>query len=214
MIRFLLLTGLRLLAILVLLAAGLFLGRDILLRHWLVHRLETVTGLNTEIAHLQLGFRSGTLTLRDLRLHNAPEFGDRPLIVIPDLRLEWDAQALHRREWRLHSARLHVAEFNLVRNAQGETNVFALRRTVEERAGVLDAAVVRPPGLTFAGIDRLNLTLDTVRLIDLKPPGGQREFQVGLTNEVVQDVRTVDDLSPLLVRVVLAELSKAWQPLR
>lgn len=211
MIRFVLRWSLRAAAFLLLAVTAAVLARDWLLREWLVHRLGQVTGLPSHLAAIRTDVRAGTVRLDGLKLENSPDFGGGTLVAIPELVVELDATALRRREYRLRSARLHLAECNVVRNPQGETNLIVLRQTVERRAGLTEAILVAPPGLRFAGVDRLELTVGTVRLTDLsRTPPVTQAFEVGITNEVVRHVRTLDDFTPLLLQVLFREISEAW----
>jgi hypothetical protein len=191
--------------LLLLLGAGLYFLKDELLRQWLVFRLGTVTGLDTRLDGLRSDLRAGAITLTGLQIVNAPEFGGSALLTVPDLHLQLDTDALTRREFRFRLARLHLAEFNVVRNEQGRTNILALMESVSRQAGTADAAVVSPPGLEFAGIDTLDLTVGALRFAQLGPGGGTREIRVGLTHEIVRNVRTVEDLMPLILRVAFRE---------
>jgi len=201
----------RLLVVAIVAAAAAFLAKDILLREWALYRLRKVTGLETHLDSARAGLFTGTITLTDLRLYNSAEFGGGLLISVPDLHLEIDGDALPRRELRLKLGRLHIDEFNVVRNREGRTNIFELMETARERAGVLDALTVGAPGLEFTGIETLNLTLGTARFIQIGDPRATREFRVGVTNEIVHDVRSTSDLTPLLLKVVFREIGRGFQ---
>lgn len=209
MIRFVIRWVFRLLVLAVvfvlLLGGALYYFKDELLRQWVVSRLRTVTGLETHLHALRAEFRDGAVTFSGLQLINSPEFGGSPLLTVPELHLRLDTDALRRRELRLQLARLHLAEFNVIRNEQGRTNILALMDSVNRQAGAADAVVVSPPGFEFAGIDTLDLTVGTLRFAQLGPGGGTREIRVGLTNEIVRNVRSTQDLMPLVLRIAFRE---------
>ncbi|MBX3744912.1 MAG: hypothetical protein KF833_06335 [Verrucomicrobiae bacterium] len=196
----------RLLFALVVLVVGVVLAKDIFLRPWLAHRLRTVTGLDTRLAGLHTAFLQGTVTLTDLRISNAPAFGGGLLLDAPSIRLELDGQALSRREIRLKSAHLHLAEISLVRSADGRTNLHEVVRAVQERASLLDALLLAPPGFRHTGIETLHLAADRGRIANLGFPPFQRQLELGLTNEVLRNVRSTSDFTPLLVRLLLREI--------
>ena len=62
--------------------------------------------------------------------------------------------------------------------------------------------------MDFAGLDMLNLTLGKGTWTDLRHSGTPREFNLGIRNEVVQDVKDskelVAKLTPIFVRAGLA----------
>lgn len=196
----------RLLFAAVVLIVVVVLARDVFLRTWVAYRLGAITGLETRLHGLRSGLFDGTLTLTDLRVSNSPAFGGGLLLHAPELHLRIDGKALSRRELRLDLARLNVAEFSVVRAADGRTNVFEAARTIEERANLLDALFVAPPGLKPTGIETFDLTLDRVRFANLGFPPFERELRIGLTNEILRNVDSVSDFNPLIVRILLRGL--------
>lgn len=207
LIRFVFRWSLRLIAFAIVLTVALVLFRDALLREWLVFRLQSLTGLETRLASATINLRDTSLTLEELQLRNSPEFGGSWLLVAPRLRFELDTAAFARREIRLRSALLHLAEASAVRSADGRTNVFALLDAVNRNASLVDLVFLGPPGFTFGGIDTLNLTLGNLHLVDLQPPGFHHPVALRLTNEVVHHVRSTEDLHPLLFRVLIREIT-------
>lgn len=212
MIRFVIRWTLRFLALAACVVGVALVARDFLLREWVEFRLAAVTGLPTKLDGLATSLRDKSVTLTGLRLQNAPEFGDGPLAVIPTLQLSLDDEALGRREWRLRLARVHIAEIHVVRNQSGKTNVVELSRAVQERASVIDAVLVAPPGFEFTGIETLDLTLDKLRLADLSLPGLSKDIELGVKNEILHNVDEFADLSPLFVRLALEQIGKAFRP--
>jgi hypothetical protein len=207
LIRFAFRWALRLVAFAIVLTVAVVLFRDALLREWLLFRLRSVTGLETELAAVTLNLSEASLTLDQLRLRNSPEFGGSWLLVAPRLRFELDTAAFHRREIRLRSAEVHLAEASAVRSADGRTNVFALQDAVNRNASLMDLVFLGPPGFTFEGIDTLDLTLGTLHLVDLQPPGFHQPIPLGITHEVVRNVRSTEDLHPLFLRVLIREIT-------
>lgn len=210
MIRFVVRWLFRSLILAIVLATALFLLKDTLLREWLIFRIRTVTGLETRLQSVRSAWLAGSVTLSHLEIFNSADFGGGRLLAVPDLHLELDAHRFWQREWRLRLARLHLAELNVVRNAAGATNLFALRRAVETRATPIDAVVIAPPGFEFTGIETLNLSLGTLRLIRLGPTNQVREIHLGVTNEILHNVRSEEDLTPLILRVMFRELETQW----
>ncbi len=206
MIRFLFRWLYRGLLLAIVLATALVLVKDTLLREWILYRVPRVTGLETRLESAETRLFTGTLSLTGLQIFNSADFGGTPLLHLPELHLELDREALRYRELRFRLARVHVAEFNVVRNQRGETNLFALWRQVNERATAADAVTLSPPGLEFTGIETLNLTVGTVRFVDLGQPANSRELRVALTNEVLQNVKSTADFTPLLLRLLVREL--------
>src|SRR5207249_8859335 len=57
-------------------------------------------------------------------------------------------------------------------------------------------------GLQFAGIDTLNLSVGKVKYSSLRKPGKSTELEIGLKNEVLTNVKSMEDLSGLLLKVI------------
>ena len=206
LLKFCLRWGLRILALgIALIALGL-LFRHELLRGILRHRIATLTGLETQLGEVRTDAASRGLTLTDLLIQNSPDFGGTPLLRASELHLELDTDALRYREVRLRLARVRLEEFNVVRNARGETNLLALLGSVNTNATPADAVVVAPPGFEFTGIETLDLTFETLRFIDLAQASNSREIRVGLTNEILREVRSTEDFAPLVLRVLVREI--------
>jgi len=172
--------------------------RDPLLRMWVERRLAAATGCPSEIGRLHTSLSEGTLELRHVRLRNPPGFGDRVLLDLPVLRFEIDPEASVSRQWRLRRLVVHLAEFNVVRGADGRLNLDALLARLQAQAarganhGFHRNAEGRASG--FAGIGELHLTLGTLRFIDLRHPERNRELPLGVRDEVLRNVRTEEDL--------------------
>ena len=206
MTRFVFRWLLRLAGLGVVVAVAGYFGRDLLLREWIAYRLRSVTGLETQLGGLHSGPGFGVVTLENLRLVNSTNFGGGLLLAAPELHLELDRDRLARRELRFRLARLHLAELSIVRNASGQTNLVDLLDRIRTRATAIDAMTVSPPGFEFGGIETLDLTLGTARFVQLGPVPVSRDLRVGMTNEILREVRSTDDLAPLLFRLLIREL--------
>jgi hypothetical protein len=207
LIRFAVRWSLRFIALAIVLTVAIVVFRDALVREWLLFRLRSLTGLETRLASATIDLRDASLTLDQLQLRNSPEFGGSWLLVAPRLRVELDTAAFSRRELRLRSAEVHLAEASAVRSADGRTNIFALQDAVNRNASLMDLVFLGPPGFTFGGIDTLDLTLGTLHLVDLRPPGFHQPISLNINHEVVRNVRSTEDLHPLLMRILIREIT-------
>jgi hypothetical protein len=215
--RFLFRWAFRLFLVLVVLVVALLLLKDVLLKAFLESRIQLETGLETRISHFELGLLNPTVTLRDCTLYNSAEFGGSPMLRIPELHLEYDRSAAALSQVHLKLLRLNLAELNIIENQQGQTNVFGV-------LGGLGSVIFNdprtsktnsfPPG--FKGIDTLNLTLGNINFINLKDPRRNRQLALGVTNEIIQNVRSPQDLNPLLLKLLfrtgISVFSNHWEP--
>jgi len=195
-IRFLVRWIFRLLILGVVLAVALILLKDVLAKALAEYEIRTQSGMDVKIGRLELGVLSPTLTLEDLTLFNRPEFGGSPFLSVPDLHVEYDLRALARRQLHLFFARVSLAEVQVVEAKDGRTNVVL---ALEDFVPPQNAATRPVLGVRFGSIDTLNLTVGKVRYTSLRRPDAATEVTVGLNNAVFTQVRSVAELS----RVVL-----------
>lgn len=162
------------------------------------------TGFPLTIDRLQLGLRDGTLRVQGLTLGNPPGFGDQPLVSLPELYLAYDLTAAATNAIRFHEVRLNLNQVNLIVDAQGRTNLTEIAAQLD-RAGVgakqpLPTNVLG--GMTFAGIETLQLSLGSVRYTDLRSPDASRNIVMGIQNRRLTNVVSAEQFGPLLFEVM------------
>ena len=233
-IRFLLRWTFRLLLVLlVLLVAGVLL-MDTIVKSVLENRIRERTGRDVKIGKLELSLLNSRVTIENFKLYNPADLGGGPFLDMPEIHVELDRAALARRQLHFKLIRLHLAELNLVQSA---AEAHQLRRDLRQLAELnlvqsaagrtnlgplppFDASVLTNQGprtagnrddkLEFAGIDTLNLTLGKVQLTDLKQPANSREFALGVTNQVISDIRDSRDLQVKLLPLLLRTGAPIW----
>jgi uncharacterized protein involved in outer membrane biogenesis len=188
--RFLIRWLFRFLILGVVLVAALLLTKDALLKSYIEHRLRSQTGMDVQIGQMELGLFSPTLRLADLVIFNPAEFGGSPLIHMAELRVEYDPVALSRRQLSFPLVRLNLAEVNVVRNQAGKSNFEYL----QEKTGVGIPSSSDPGAWEFQKIEVLNLTVGRVRFTDMKNPARPNDWNVGLRNEILKNIQSVQDL--------------------
>lgn len=172
----------------------LILCKDILIRNITERRIISQTGMYVRIDRLHVGFTEPIISMQGFKLYNPPEFGGGLLLHLPDLHMEYDAEALQSGELHLSLLRLDLAELNIVRNAAGQTNIVDFLDRVE--TGGLEALSLKRPAkeFGFTGIDELNLSLGHIRYLDLRNPQLNRAAAFNLENMEIKNIRSEDDL--------------------
>ena len=186
----------RLLVLVVVLATALLLLKDILLKELFQNRFRAATGLEIHVGHLDVGLLSPTVSIEDLRIYNPPQFGGLPLLIVPEVRIDYDRRQLAEGRLHLPLLRLQVAELVIVETTNGLTNLQGLLASLQQK--------VKPeekPGLAFGGIDTLNLTLGTLKHVRLTSPNEVRSWNLGIHNEVLTGLRTEQDLTLAFTRL-------------
>ena len=172
-------------------------------RNWIAaqmaeREIRNSLGLEADIGDLSFGVTEPTLTFTNLKLYNSTQFGGTLLADLPELHLEYDRSALRHHELHITLMRVNLNELDVVENGEGATNIFVLANT-------LFAAKPHGAGRQFAplngrwlsGIDTLNISIGTVKFVDLKDQKRNRSLSLHLQNLVLSNVKSPDDLAGL-----------------
>jgi len=196
----------RLFLLAVVLVVILLLSLNSILRVALEHHIRAQTGMDAEIGKFSFSFVEPTVEIQNLSLYNPPSFGGTPFLNIPEIHVEYDRAALARHEIHVTLLRFNLGELDIVKNEAGQTNIFALGVTLPTRAskeGGGAALLKQQTGYDFKSIDVLNVSVGTVRFIDLKNQRNNREQTIGIENLVLKNVKSETDLAGLAVLVAL-----------
>ncbi len=213
--KFLLKWAFRLFLLLLVLLAILALSFDAIVTSIAESKLRKQTGLEVRLEKLELRPWSGRGRAEKLIIYNPAEFGGGPMVSIPELFVELDVALLLERKWHLRVLRFNLGELNIVINKEGQSNLDGARRTVAKaRRGERIAPTNAP--MEFIGLDMLNLTLGKGSVIDWRFSSTPTPFNLGIRNEVVQDIKSMRDmdekLQPTIKRARLNFLFGSGQP--
>lgn len=178
--------------VLLALAVLAVLFRDSFLKLAAQKRLEASTGMRVEIEKFKTGLRTAAIQIQGFKLHNYSEFGDSVLLDVPDLLVEFDAESAAQGKLRFKQLRVNLAEVNLIRDATGRLNIEKVENEMTERNAARTNRNERR--LVFAGIDELRLSVGRVHFTDLQKPSRSREFTVNIRDQLVQGIKTEEDL--------------------
>jgi hypothetical protein len=191
----------RLFLLAVVLIVILLLSYNSILRVVIEHNIRAQTGMDAEIGRFQLGLAEPTVTIQDLKIYNPPDFGGTLFLDIPEIHVEYDRDALAQRRLHFTLVRFNLGELDIVKNAKGQTNIFSLGLAIPKNpSGNGDRArneLKRQTGLDFAGIDALNVSVGTLKYIDLQNQKNNRTQTVGLQSQVIANVKSPADLTGL-----------------
>lgn len=198
MIKFIFRWAFRLLILAIVVVVALILLKDEIARTVAEKQIRKSTGMDVKIGALHVNLTQPVFNLENFVLYNTAEFGGGTFLDVPDLHLEFYPDAT-KRELRLKLVRLNVRELNIVESLQGHTNITSM-------AGALETLQVQRTNSNervFKGIDTLNLSVGKVRYINMRIPKRNQEINLALHNEIVQNVRTWEDMGSLLFRILL-----------
>jgi hypothetical protein len=194
--------------LLVVLVVIFFLSLDSILRVVMENRIRAQTGMDAEIGQFHLGLLDPVVTIKDLKIHNPPDFGGTPFLNIKEIHVEYDRNALRDGQIHVTLMRFNLGELDIVKNEAGQTNLFSLGLALPTKGTKGSGSheleeLKRRTGLDFTGIDVLNVSVGEARFIDLKNPQNNREQKIGIDNLVVKNVKSPADLAGLAVLVAL-----------
>jgi hypothetical protein len=198
MIKFIFRWAFRFLILAIVLVVAILLLKDQILRSIAETQIRKATGMDVKIGGLHVSLTEPIFNLENFVLYNTAEFGGGTFLDVPDLHLEFYPNAA-KRELRFKLVRMNVRELNIVENLQGRTNLTSVANALES----LQTDRTNAHEAVFKGIDTLNLSVGKIRYINMRMPKRNQEINLALQNEIVQNVRSWDDIAAILFKVLL-----------
>lgn len=210
----------------------ILLGIGLLSFDWIVKRAiqsrVNASGMaEVEIGSLDIGLFRPHLQVRDLKVFGQSQFGGVQILDLPELRVEYDREALKRQELQVRLLRIRLNELTLVDGFAGsQTNMFQRLQGYSElvnaytnRLGELTNRAELSRGqrvgnLTFVGIDRLELTLGRVRFVDLKDPMAEKVAALNINRRVLTNLVGLQGVAPLATELLVRTTLGAKPPPR
>jgi uncharacterized protein involved in outer membrane biogenesis len=193
----------RLFILAVLLVVIFLLSLNSILRMVIEHNIRAQTGMDAEIGRFKLGWTEPTVEIQDLKIYNTPDFGGTLFLNIPEIHAEYDREALLKKELHLTLLRFNLGELNIVKNQNGNINVYTIGKKPSKKPGAKTPNFKEQTGYDFTKIDALNVSFGKARYIDLSDSHNDREQTIGIDNWVIPNVRSANDLAGLMVFVDL-----------
>lgn len=167
------------------------------------HQIRKETGMDVKIGRFSSGIFSPIVTIENLKLYNTPEFGGTEFLIIPELHIEFDADALAAQRVKIKLARFNLAELDVVKNQAGETNIVTMLAKMPKGKLAPHGIHVGGKKFEFESIDVLNLSIGRMRLIDLKDRKNDRDVVIGADNQVFNNIKTEGDVYSILFLIWL-----------
>ena len=199
MIKWFLKWTLRLIALVVVATVLLLVFKDTLLRMVAEHQIRAETGMEVKIGRFSSGLFSPVVTIENFRLYNTPQFGGGEFLVIPELHVELDAEAMAAQKLRVKLVRFNLAELDIVKNAAGETNIVTMFAKMPKGKLAPHGVHVGGKKFEFESVDVLNLSLGRLRFIDLQNHTNDHEIAINLDNQVFNNIKTEGDVYSIAI---------------
>lgn len=180
----------------------IYISRDAILGRLVARSIQEQTGMVAEIGSIHVGIREPVMNIKDFKLRNPAGFGDTPLLVIPEVYVEYDPVALKQNKIHLTQVRFNLGELAIVKNELGKTNLLELGLTLPSPNQKADknaalAEIKKRTNMEFVGVDELTVSIGSAKFIDLKNPENNREQKFGIENQKIKNVKTAADLAGL-----------------
>jgi uncharacterized protein involved in outer membrane biogenesis len=194
---------LRLIVLAVVAIVLLVVFKDTILRKIAEHQIRAETGMDVKIGRFSSGLLSPVVTIENLTLYNTAEFGGTEFLVIRELHIEFDADALAAQRVRVKLARFNLAELDVVKNLAGETNLVTMLARMPKGKLAPHGIHVGGKKFEFESIDVLNLSIGRMRMIDLKNHSNDSEVVINADNQVFNNVKTEGDVYSIMFLIWL-----------
>ncbi|MFA5192656.1 MAG: hypothetical protein WC740_18260 [Verrucomicrobiia bacterium] len=187
-------TLLRLIIVLLVLAAGLYLGRNIIARYAVQAGAEKMTGFPMKIGSLDLAFAQSRIAVRDLSLRNPSEFKEPVFVEMPELTVDYDAGSLLSETPRLKSLVIDIKRIVIVKTKDGQSNVMKLK-------GSLGPSSNGKKG--HYRVDTLRLKVSSVELKDYSMGNPLERTMPISIDETYQNISDSTDINRLVLLTVM-----------
>jgi len=196
------------LTILIVLAVVIFvvaLAKDFIIKVSVEKGVDIVTGLKLNIGSLKVGVLKPVVDIKNLKLLNPSNFPDRTMVDMPEIYVNYDLRSIMGGTIHLPEVRMALKEFVVVKNANGELNLDALKNIQAQKSG--KSPTGKAPQIK---IDLLKLSIGKVIYKDYSrgAPPDVKEFDINL-NESYTNVDNPYSLASLIVVKALMNTSIA-----
>jgi hypothetical protein len=195
--------ALRMVVLVVVAIVLLLVFKDTILRKIAEHQIRAETGMDVKIGRFSSGLFSPVVTIENFKLYNTPQFGGTEFLIIPELHIEFDSDALAAQKLRVKLVRFNLAELDVVKNQAGETNIVTMLAKMPKGKLAPHGIHIGGKKFDFESIDVLNLSLGRMRFIDLKDRKNDRDVTINADNQVFNNVKTEGDVYSIMFLIWL-----------
>lgn len=97
--------------------------------------VQAVTGLKLGISSMRVRIFAGNVGIRGLKLYNPKGYPDAVMLDMPEIYVDYNLKEIIDGTIYLNEMKIDMKEFVVVKNAQGELNLDALKVVKEEKSG-------------------------------------------------------------------------------
>ena len=195
--------------ILVALVVGVVLAKNVIAKTAIMGGVKAMTGLDLQIRGMQVGLLKRAVGVQGLILKNPSGFSDPVMMDLPDIYVAYDLGAFLTHKIHLQEVRLHMKEFNVIRDQQGRLNLDALKVVQESKGKTLPPRQAPQPAPEML-VDTLHLQIGKVVYKDYSRGGKPvvQEFPINL-DEQYTHITSPQSFAALIVSRALMRTSLA-----
>jgi hypothetical protein len=173
------------LLVLIVIIAGLSLGKDMIAKTAVERGAQMVTGLQLRMAKINIGIFNTLVNIDNLVLYNPRDFKDRIMIDMPNIYVDYNLGAIIKGKVHLYDMRIDLKEFVVVKNKDGKLNLDSLKVVQAQKEGKKpqDKDKAKAPEMQ---IDSLQLKIGKVIYKDYSTGSASpvvREFNVNINEK-------------------------------
>lgn len=174
----------RLTLVLVVAVGLLLLAKNVILKFAVTRSVKAIAGLDLRVKDLDVGLLNTHLGVKGLQILNPSGFSEPVMVDMPEIYVDYELGSLFKGKAHLEEVRINLRELVVIRNAQGQVNVNALRPVRESPAKTEPTPpsktpkTGKPPAIE---VDVLQLTIGNVVYKDYSTtPPQVREFPLNV----------------------------------
>ena len=189
---------------------GLAVGKNLIAQAAVVGGVKMVAGLDALLTGMQVAVRKPVIAMKDFTLLNPSGYPDRVMLKMPELYIDYDLGSFLKGNAHLRHIRLHLAEFTVVKRADGQLNLDRITALQQKKPAEKQPAGKQPAGPEpQLQIDVLELNIGKVVYKDYtRQPVLVQEFPVNI-KERYEHIDNPYTLAGLIVTKALMRTSIA-----
>jgi hypothetical protein len=205
----------KILILVVVLAAGAWLGKNLVGKFAVTSVAKAITGLAVDIGSMDIGVVKTRVGIKRLIVRNPAGFADPVMISIPEIYVDYDLPAFLQGKAHIEEMRLDLAELAVIKNQDGQVNLQALNVVKKSQGKPAPPNEEQKAEQMPFVVDQLRLRIGKVVYKDYTGGGEPRtqEFAVDIdrTYQRITDPLAFGSLvvSEALVRTTLAKMPGA-----
>lgn len=187
------------------LAVGFSVSKDMVAKAVVEGGIKALTGLKLQMSRLAIGIINPSIGIKGLRLFNPPNFADKLMADMPEIYVKYDLGAILSGRIHLPKVRIHLKEFIVEKNRNGELNLDSLKVVQADKEGKA-AGEGKPAGKAPSfQIDVLELKIERVLYKDYSGGGAPtvREYDINIDERYENITNPYSFASLIIVKALM-----------